>query len=93
MQDFLDQQSYLAWRGWRESFFNANRRDVHQDTSSGMTIPGHIPYVMLRQSSAWWAGPGAHLLAVAAGCGMFYECLVFQRTPHARYSIVKQFYI
>jgi hypothetical protein len=48
---------------------------------------------MLQQNSGWWAGAGAHFLAVLLGCGMFYECLVFQRTPQTRYNIVKQFHI
>ncbi len=90
MQDFADQHSHLAFCSWRDGFFMANRRDAHQDTSSGMDIPGWEPFIMLQQNTSWVVSPTAHVLAVLCGLGVFYECFVFQRTPHARYCIVKQ---
>lgn len=90
VQDFLDQASFAAFHSWQSSFFAANRRDVHQDTSSGMDIAGWVPYIMLQQGTSWVVGPLPHALAVLCGLGIVYECAVFQRTPRAKYFIVKQ---
>ena len=85
VQDFFDAASHAAFEGWRAQFLEANRRDSHQDVSGGMDVPGLRPYVMLQQGTSWLIGPGAHTLAVIVGLGIFYECAVFQRTPHAKY--------
>ena len=85
VQDFADSASSAAFQAWRAAFLEANTRDQRQDVSDGMDIEGLRPFVMLQQGTSWVVGPGAHALAVLAGVGIFYECAVFQRTPHAKY--------
>ena len=90
VQDFLDSASASAWVAWRSHFYASNTRDAHQDRSSGMRIDGLKSWVMLQQGTSFWVGPGGHTLAVLLGIGIFFECLVFQKTPHTKYHIVKQ---
>ena len=90
VQDFLDQASASAWAAWRAHFWAANTRDAHQDRSSGMRIDGLKSWVMLQQGTSCWVGAAGHTIAVLLGVGIFFECLVFQKTPHTKYFIVKQ---
>lgn len=90
VQDFSDATSYQVYVGWRESFFQRNIRDVHQDRSCRMTVPGLIPYVMVQQGQSMTVNPTSHLLASLCLFAFVYEVTVFQKIPHARYNLVKQ---
>ncbi len=90
VQDFSDATSYQVYEGWRESFFQRHSRDVHQDKSCKMTVPGLIPYVMVQQGHSLTVNPTCHLLASLCLFAFVYEMTVFQAIPHARYNLVKQ---
>jgi hypothetical protein len=89
VMDFDCPASFEAYAAWKRDFYDSNRRDAHQDTSSGMEVHGLIPHVMLRQTEACYLSPIVHVLCVLVGLGAVYELAVFQTVPQTTYKLVK----